>query len=434
MSRRNFIKGLGLAGAGLGAAAATTPVFHDVDELMSSPNGTFKYNWWVKEREAYNPTIEVDWGLLKPWTRGPTNPKSTPWYLEKRVENSIITDAYSAAGKNKWDRKWSALRSGAADRLGDSPSPFTELTSSEKYTGTPEENANVVRAALSYLGSPEVHFLKINDRTRKLYRLGRSTEDLATGNCSSIIVSLIRKDLVISRRGGGDPFGYSNRSVIRNRMVTFMTKLGYNCVSLPINSNSAFGVLSGAAELGRTDHAVSHTYGTALKVFNVYATNLALPEDNPIDAGITKFCYTCKRCAEQCDIQGCHALSLETEPTWELPSRLPAADGKTSEYKIIGVKKWFCDYAYCRCIASCWQNCTFNQLNKAFAHTIIRATIPNTTIFNGFFASMDRVFDYGSTVKSNTDHQHISDGIEAWWNRDLSSWTHDVVPSGDNVH
>ncbi len=36
VSRRNFMKGLGLAGAGLGAAAAATPVFHDIDEITSS--------------------------------------------------------------------------------------------------------------------------------------------------------------------------------------------------------------------------------------------------------------------------------------------------------------------------------------------------------------------------------------------------------------
>ncbi len=31
VTRRDFMKGLGLAGAGLGAAAATAPVFHDLD-------------------------------------------------------------------------------------------------------------------------------------------------------------------------------------------------------------------------------------------------------------------------------------------------------------------------------------------------------------------------------------------------------------------
>ena len=36
VTRRDFMKGLGLAGAGIGAAAAASPVFHDLDEVAAS--------------------------------------------------------------------------------------------------------------------------------------------------------------------------------------------------------------------------------------------------------------------------------------------------------------------------------------------------------------------------------------------------------------
>ena len=36
VSRRDFMKGLGLTGAGLGAAGMINPVFHDLDEVLSS--------------------------------------------------------------------------------------------------------------------------------------------------------------------------------------------------------------------------------------------------------------------------------------------------------------------------------------------------------------------------------------------------------------
>ena len=49
MSRRDFMKALGLAGAGVGAAAAAAPVFHDLDEVMSSASMQ-KHPWYVKER------------------------------------------------------------------------------------------------------------------------------------------------------------------------------------------------------------------------------------------------------------------------------------------------------------------------------------------------------------------------------------------------
>lgn len=61
ISRRNFMKGLGLAGAGLGAAVATTPVFHDLDEMTSSITN-FKYPWWIKEVDE--PTVPLDWAMI----------------------------------------------------------------------------------------------------------------------------------------------------------------------------------------------------------------------------------------------------------------------------------------------------------------------------------------------------------------------------------
>ncbi|AMU87274.1 reductive dehalogenase [Dehalococcoides mccartyi] len=65
LSRRDFMKGLGLAGAGLGAVAASAPVFHDVDELTSFGSNVNKYPWYVKERDFKNPTVEIDWDTLE---------------------------------------------------------------------------------------------------------------------------------------------------------------------------------------------------------------------------------------------------------------------------------------------------------------------------------------------------------------------------------
>ena len=54
LSRRDFMKGLGLAGAGIGTVAAVAPAFHDLDELTSKGTQT-QLDWWVKERELENP-------------------------------------------------------------------------------------------------------------------------------------------------------------------------------------------------------------------------------------------------------------------------------------------------------------------------------------------------------------------------------------------
>ena len=58
ISRRDFLKILGLGGVGLGAAAVAAPVFHDLDEVIASPQAEFKRPWYVKEVDK--PTMEVD--------------------------------------------------------------------------------------------------------------------------------------------------------------------------------------------------------------------------------------------------------------------------------------------------------------------------------------------------------------------------------------
>ena len=50
ISRRDFMKALGLAGAGLGAASATAPVFHDLDEFTSATPEQYE-PWWMRRTE-----------------------------------------------------------------------------------------------------------------------------------------------------------------------------------------------------------------------------------------------------------------------------------------------------------------------------------------------------------------------------------------------
>jgi hypothetical protein len=66
LSRREFLKALGFGGAGLAAAAVAPPVFHDLDEVISSPQATMKRPSWVKEVDK--PTIDIDWGIMNRFT------------------------------------------------------------------------------------------------------------------------------------------------------------------------------------------------------------------------------------------------------------------------------------------------------------------------------------------------------------------------------
>ncbi len=95
ISRRDFMKIMAVATGGIGAAAAITPVFHDVDELISAGATMQKRPWWVKEREAHNPTTEVDWDIMKRVDPSFTGQQTEMW---AKYHGQARADAASAKG------------------------------------------------------------------------------------------------------------------------------------------------------------------------------------------------------------------------------------------------------------------------------------------------------------------------------------------------
>lgn len=91
VSRRDFMKGLGLAGAGLGASALINPVFHDLDELTSAAPKS-RYAWWVKEREISNPTVEVDWNIMQKYDMRNATKWVTPQLTAEMTANQEKMD------------------------------------------------------------------------------------------------------------------------------------------------------------------------------------------------------------------------------------------------------------------------------------------------------------------------------------------------------
>ena len=63
LSRREFLKALGMGSAGLGALAIAPPAIRDLDEVVASPGADWKRPSWVKQVDK--PTVEIDWKTLK---------------------------------------------------------------------------------------------------------------------------------------------------------------------------------------------------------------------------------------------------------------------------------------------------------------------------------------------------------------------------------
>ncbi|APV43730.1 reductive dehalogenase [Dehalogenimonas formicexedens] len=445
VSRRNFMKGLGLAGAGIGAAALTAPVFHDMDELISSPKANFKHAWYVKNREAYKPTVEVDWDVLKPWNRkanlGFTTIQDTdtlPGFLDNDKRLKDLKAQWKAEQRERWDIKFDALSAASnywvTSAAAGTPAAtgFTTVAADKKWKGTPEEAARVIRAAYSYLGMPEVHFLSATDqRILNLGTTGTLTDNQVKGKVKSVTVAMMRKDFTIARFSTGDPYGYSAQGLLNRRQAEFLTALGYNCISGVSGPNSAFGALGGGSELSRLDHSVSPRFGAGIKVWTLFSTDLQLPEETPIDSGIFRFCAHCKTCSDMCRLNGNFCLSEETEPTWESHNTLPAATQalgyKTWDYKRPGLKKYYADYAYCdigACLQHCWGQCVFNELDNASIHALIKPIAATTGLFNSSIMAIESYMPFG--VREFDDQPKM---IADWWNRDLTTWRYDEQTS-----
>jgi len=208
MNRREFMKVLGFAGVGLGSASLTAPVFHDLDEVLSTPEESqVRHPWWVKEREYENPTVEFSFDKLKrPDMASLTtyttyrdvygqdlknHPIVKAWGFEQyqKYKDKQTKDAKDGLIQKKpgLDLKQRALSEGAQFGwtrdfpeyfLGD-PDPLTpEKLGIPKWQGTPEENLRLVTVANRFYGAVKVGASKIwNDKYRDFFWIkGRDYE------------------------------------------------------------------------------------------------------------------------------------------------------------------------------------------------------------------------------------------------------------------
>ncbi|WP_059279973.1 reductive dehalogenase [Dehalococcoides mccartyi] len=191
VSRRDFVKALGLTGAGLGTAAAATPVFQDLDDVTASPSAEWKRPWWVKNREIDDPTTEIDWDMMYRSDGrmvGQVRSVQIKYLGEEEVNRRNAVGAKFTADGLKNDTpglkvRDQALAAGVMSMLpvamGMIPSisfmgPATatpEARGVAKYQGTPAENSRMLRSALIFYGAAQVGYGEVTQRYKdKLFR------------------------------------------------------------------------------------------------------------------------------------------------------------------------------------------------------------------------------------------------------------------------
>lgn len=203
VSRRDFMKAIGFGAAGLGAASATAPVFHDLDEVISKDDSRSAAQgnqpWFVKERPYMDPTTEVDWNVMEPFRADHYDNKNKQWAPEE-VQNINRTTAETKAehlAKGEDVYPGFGLRADALFRSvipsysealsrypdGSSHNTFTgdemlvkgypysktpEQMGLAKWSASPEENARMTRTIARFFGASDVRFLSIDDKFKKL--------------------------------------------------------------------------------------------------------------------------------------------------------------------------------------------------------------------------------------------------------------------------
>lgn len=423
MSRRDFMKRLGLGAAGLGTAAVVGPNFHDLDELKSASQKQFKLPWYVKQVDQ--PTIEIDWTQVVRSDKKINGHAGIPYGTRlsggDKFMDPVRKPAEDLIKKHFPNWKGDTLRDAAvywgtksAERAPTSfempkKAPPPDAYGLPRYEGTPEENYIMVRNLVRMMSPvPLLGVVALDQNTRKIFWdntgvknivfedapeayqtttkmvIPNKNQYLLTAPFYSPQVGARRHPSLQSTAGELTPI--ANSRWTQNVLQEFFYALGYegNTVYNIVNATPSY-IVSGTGENSRQGfNAVNAAYGSMSTGFWQLVTNFPMEPTGPIDGGVTRFCKSCKICAEMCAYG---AIGFDDDISWDhtaIPGSPP------------GFKGWRYDAMACaHCGCGCVAVCPFNGPKDSWIHTLAAATVATTPIFDSFFASMERTFGYG---------------------------------------
>jgi epoxyqueuosine reductase len=180
LGRRDFLR-MAAVGAGATAVVGTSKSVAAESAVVrtaefSDPAGRIKRPWWVKTVDQ--PTTEIDWAVMKRYNETNTVRKGMPGYVgqdevdrytEAGTKNELQRMLDNVDGYTLKDQALSAAHVGVGKSfLGPQKAKTPEERSVPVWTGTPDEGARVLRAAMRHFGAATVGFFELDDNTRKL--------------------------------------------------------------------------------------------------------------------------------------------------------------------------------------------------------------------------------------------------------------------------
>jgi epoxyqueuosine reductase len=447
ISRRAFLKNMGMTGLTLGAAG--TVGLTAAGDTLGAPmsGGVYRRPWWV--RQVDEPTTGIDWQIMERFNAAEDtlahpglgrfaspeeNDRLRALYRENEqrrntnnepgftVKDSVLLSAFQSA-RNAMPRSF----------LGPQQALRPEDRGLERWQGTPEENTALLKVAMRQMGAASVGIVRLDERTRKLiYSVDRDGKQLVFDDVEQayedeekrvipnraqwVVVYTVQMSEIAMKRAPTKiaqittSETYQRGLMIQNNLQEFLRGLGYQGLGeAALNGLAiapALAVLGGLGELSRLNRVITPEFGPMVRIFKLI-TDLPLEPDKPIDAGIARFCRSCKKCAEACPPS---ALSFETEPDWQ----------PVGAWSSPGHEAWFEDAVRCKRYWSeelgtncgiCFAVCPFSKRNASFMHDLIRMQVASAPVLNEVIRTMDDAFGYG-----------VQKSPEEWWELDLPEY------------
>ena len=190
---------------------------------------------------------------------------------------------------------------------------------------------------------------------------------------------------------------YSRISYTTVMLAEFIRGLGYNAIPSANDTaiNIPLAIDAGLGELGRNAKLITPQFGPRCRISKVI-TDLPLVVGYASPWGVTEFCDSCRKCAENCPPGAIPTGERSFEPVGIFNNR--------------GVLMWQLDHMKCyeywakvgTSCGICIQTCPFNK-SKHWIHNLARWVVRrrNSNI-DSLMVRMDDLFGYGKLRKAET--------------------------------
>ena|GEM_PF-620029 len=202
---------------------------------------------------------------------------------------------------------------------------------------------------------------------------------------------------------GGTFYGYSDMAFRVAMVAEYIRILGWQAI--PSGNGDSLSIPeainAGLGQLGRSNLLIHPKYGPRVRITNIY-TDLPLSPDKPIDFGVTKFCESCMKCADECPGEA-----------------IPHGPMTTIGHGFIsfeGVKKWYSDGRKCShfwarqgglACSNCIRTCAYNKPPGYWTHDPFGVKL--APILGGrLLSTIDNWMGYGEKL-----------GQSEFWNRKI---------------